>query len=82
MKNNIFKSEWIGTVEKTLNNCGFSRLWLNQSLPCSTKVFKHSVKIRLKDQFIKKWHETILLGGKCTVYRIIKTSFGFENYLD
>ena len=37
---------------------------------------------RLKYQFIQKWHENISEGGKCTVYRIIKTSFGFENYLN
>ena len=55
----IFKSEWVETVKTTLNNCGFSGLWLNQSLPCSIEVFKHSVKIRLKDQFIQKWHEII-----------------------
>ena len=65
-----------------MNNCGFSGLWLNQSLPCSIEVFKQSVKIRLGDQFIQKWHETISQGGKCTIYRIIKTSFGFENYLN
>ena len=70
------------TVKTTLNNCGFSGLWLNQSLPCSIEVFKHSVKIRLKDQFIQKRHEIISQGGKCTVYRIIKTSFGFESYLN
>ena len=81
-KKDIFKSEWIGTVKTTLNNFGFSGLWLNQSLPCSIEVFKQSVKIRLRDQFIQRWHETISQGGKCTIYRIIKTSFGFENYLN
>ena len=79
---NIFKSELVETIKTTLNNCGFSGLWLNQSLPCSIEVFKHSVKIRLKDQFIQKWHEMISQGGKYTVYRIIKTSFGFESYLN
>ena len=78
----IFKSEWIETVKTTLHNCGFSGSWLNQSSPCSTEVFKQSVKIRLRDQFVQKWHETISQGGKCTIYRIIKTSFGFENYLN
>ena len=38
---NIFMSEWVETVKTTLNNCGFSGLWLNQSLPCSIEVFKH-----------------------------------------
>ena len=75
----IFKSEWVEAVKTTLNNCRISGLWLNQSLPCSIEVFQHSMKIRLKDQFIQKWHEIISQGGKCTVYRIINTSFGFES---
>ena len=78
----IFKSEWVGTVKTTLNNCGFSGVWFSQSLPCSIEVFKHSVQIRLKDQFIQKWYEIISQGGKCTVSRIFKTSFGFESYLN
>ena len=53
-KKDIFKAELTETVKTTLNNCGFSGLWLNQSLPCSTEVFKQSVKIRLRDQFIQK----------------------------
>ena len=61
-KKDIFKSEWIETVKTTLNNCGFSGLWLNHSLPCSIKVLKQAVKIRLRDQFIQKWHETIPQG--------------------
>ena len=77
----ILKSEWIETVKTTLNNCVFSGLWLNQSLPCSTEVFKQSVKIRIRDQLIQKWQKTISQGGNCTVYRIIRTSFGFEHYL-
>ena len=79
---NIFKSEWIQTVKTTLNYCGFSGFWLNQTLPCSIEAFKQSVKLRLKDQFIQKWQESISQGGKCTIYRIIKTTFGFENYLN
>ena len=51
----LFKSEWVETVKTTLNNCGFSGLWFNQPI----EVFKHSVKIQLKDRFIQKWHEII-----------------------
>ena len=79
---NIYKSEWIQTVKTTLNYCGFSVFWLNQTLPCSIEAFKQSVKLRLKDQFIQKWQESISQRGKCTIYRIIKTTFGFENYLN
>ena len=79
---NIFKSEWIKTVKTTLNYCGFSGFWVNQTLPYSIEAFKQLVKLRLKDQFIQKWQESISQGGKCTIYRIIKTTFGFENYLN
>ena len=37
--------------------------------------------LRLHDQFIQNWNEGITRGGKCTVYRIIKNTFGFEKYL-
>ena len=50
IENNIFKSEWIQTLNTTLNNRGFSVLYLNQAIPCS--VFKQSVKLRLKYQVI------------------------------
>ena len=43
---------------------------------------RYSVKIRLKISLFKNWHEIISQGGKCTVYRNIKTSFGFESYLN
>ena len=64
---NIFKSEWIQTVKTTLNYCGFSGFWLNQTLPCSIEAFKLSVKLRLKDHFIQKWQEAISQGGKCAI---------------
>ena len=79
---NIFNSEWIQTVKTILNYRGFSGFWLNQTLPCSIEAFKQSVKLRLKDQFIQKWQESISQGGKCTIYRIIKTTFGLEFFLN
>ena len=66
-------------------------IWWRNSLPIlavcifSTwwhSPFKQSVKLRLKDQFMQKWQESISQRGKCTIYRIIKTTFGFENYLN
>ena len=41
-------------------------------LDVDIKVFKHSVKIRLIDQFIQKWPEIISQGGKCTVFVLLK----------
>ena len=61
---NIFKSEWVETVKTAQNNCGFSGLWLKQSSPCSIEVFKHSVKIRLKDQFMQKMARNYITRSK------------------
>ena len=60
-------SEWIQTVKNTLKYCEFSEFWLNQNLPCSIEAFKQSAKLRLKDQFIQKWRESISQGGKGTI---------------
>ena len=51
-------------MKTTLNNSVFSGLWFNQSLPCSIEVCEHSIKIRIKDQFIQKGHKIISQGGK------------------
>ena len=82
MEKNINNSVWKETVKTTLNYCEFSGFGVNQTFPCLVEAFKQSAKLRLRDQFIQKWQESISHGGKCTIYRIIKTTFGFENYLN
>ena len=77
----LFHSTWIRSVKNTLDSAGFSGIWTNQSLPKSPDHFNTILKLRLHDQFIQNWSEGITKGGKCTVYRIIKNTFGFEKYL-
>ena len=77
------KSEWIQTVKTTLNNCGFSGFLVNQTLLCSIEAFEQSVKLRLKDQFIQKWQESISgvrSQGLCDmrVCQFCKTDIGDE----
>ena len=62
----IFKSDCISTVRSILNNFGSVVDYL-----C------HNIKIRLRDQFIQKWHEGIFQSRKCTNYRILKNIFCF-----
>ena len=70
------------TVKKTLNNCGFSGLWLNQSLPCSIEVFKHSVKIRLKDQVIQNGTELYHKEENVQFIVLLKHRLASESYLN
>ena len=69
------------TLVKPVVLYGFSGIWTNQSLPKSPDHFNTILKLRLHDQFIQNWNEGITKGGKCTVYRIIINTFGFEKYL-
>ena len=78
---NIFKSEWLNTIKSILNNSGFSGIWLSQAIPYSIDNFRNLIKLRLRDQFIQKWHDGISQGGKCTNYRMFKLTFRLERYL-
>ena len=51
------------------------------SSPCSVSTFRNIIKLRLKDQFIQKWHESISESRKCINYRIFKNHFKLEKYL-
>ena len=77
----LFHSTWISSVKNILDSAGFSGIWTNQSLPKSPDHFNTILKLRLHDQFIQNWNKGITKGGKCTVHRIIKNTFGFEKYL-
>ena len=55
--------------------------WMILAWASPFKAFKQSVKLRLKEQFIQTWHKSIS-QVTCTKYRIIKITFGFENYLN
>ena len=78
---NIFKSNWLSSIRCTLNDSGFPGIWLAQSLPCSVSAFRNILKLRLKDQYIQKWHESISESRKCIDYRIFKNHFKLKKYL-
>ena len=80
---NIFKSNWLSSIRcrPTLNDSGFPGIWLDQYLPSSVNTFRNILKLRLKDQFIQKWHESISESRKCINYRIFFNHFKLEKYL-
>jgi hypothetical protein len=41
-----------------------------------------STKLRLTDQFKQNWHSTLQISPKALSYRLFKSNFRFEKYLD
>lgn len=78
---NIYTSKWLKSIENTLNLCGYSEYWLNQTVPeqcCLSRM----IKARLVDQFKQTWYSDVYDSPKCLNYRIFKTTHCYENYLN
>ena len=78
---NIYESKWILYIKNSLIDCGLPCVWNAQHIPNSFECFKEVIRRRLEDQFIQKWSEELFNSGKCTNYRIFKTTFILEKYL-
>ena len=79
---NIFKLNWLSSIRcPTLNDSGFPGIWLYQFLIFSVNTFRKILKLRLKDQFIQKWHESTSESRQCINYRILKIIINFKKKL-
>jgi len=47
-----------------------------------TCSYKSAIKNRLHDNFLQSWYADVSYLSKCFVYRMFKTTFYFEKYLD
>ena len=75
-----YTSKWISYVENELNSLGFSNIWQEQYVDMNW--FKPAVKTRTEDQARQNWLASVHNNVHCKNYRLFKTSFGFESYLD
>ena len=73
--NNTFSS--INFVKSILDDCGFSNIWHTQSF-----ISRESTKLRLTGQFKQNWHSTLEISPKALNYRLFKSDFKIEDYLD
>ena len=46
-------------LENTMNACGYSSIWSNQTLNVSLNVFKNMIKTRLNDQYCQLWRNDV-----------------------
>jgi hypothetical protein len=77
--NNTFS--WINLVKSILDDCGYSNVWHTRNF-ISHKWLIESTELRLTNQFKQNWHSTIQISPKALSYRLYKSDFGFEKYLD
>jgi len=75
----MIHSQYIDYVQTSLNNLGFSDVWLQQSVNF-VKIFVELLKKRIKNQFSQSWSTNAFNSNTCTNYRIFKNSWSSENY--
>ena len=73
--------KWIKFTENIFHECGFSYIWDGKNF-LHEEWLKAVIKQRLMDQFIQNWFSKIIDSPKAINYRIFKTKFEFEEYLN
>ena len=65
-------------LENTMNECGYSGIWSNQTLNVSRNEFKYMIKPRLNDHFFQLWRSDVLTANLAS---IIEFTLSLEKYL-
>ena len=76
---NILKCKWLHNVKSILDYCGYSNMWYEMYI--NVKWLKTTLYQKLEDLAIQRWFAEVNDNRNCTIYRIIKATFGFEKYL-
>lgn len=77
-QNTCFK--WFEEVRNILISCGNIGFWDNLNFPNKNWLLK-ATKQKLTDLYINEWNNACNNNTSCYIYKIFKTTFGFENYL-
>ena len=80
-KQNEFQSNWLTDVKHTLDTCGMSNIWNEQSKDMNTNWVKCALKLKLDDIYKQNWLNTMENAASSSNYRLFKQNFGFEPYL-
>ena len=76
----VYKAKWLCRVKHIVDNCGFSYLWLNQSM-MDTNHPKQLIHTGIKEVALHNWYTDISTSLMCTMYRLFKKQLNFEDYL-
>ena len=75
----ITNSKWLTCIKQTLDNCGYSFIWMQQNI--NINRFSLVIKRSLQDQYIQDWNNVMSNSSKCDLYRVYKDDHSYEHYL-
>ena len=81
-KKNEYSSTYIRYIKDSFNSLGLSGLFDKNTTLCAGLNPINIIKRRISDIFKQTWQQKINNSPKSTFYRLIKTEFKFEKYLD
>ena len=76
--NNITISKWLTSIKQTLDNCGYSYMWLQEDLNINKSPL--IVQRSLQDQYRQDWNNVVSISSKCDLYRLFKLDHNLESY--
>ena len=71
---------WVTLFKNMLFKYGFGNVWIEQNVYNETK-FLHMFEQRIKDNYLQQWNSDISLTSDYRIFKKIKQTFHFENYL-
>ena len=77
----IYHSRWLLKIKSILDSCGFSFVWLAQTMNIDNKNMKIAIDKKIDDMAFQTWYGAVNRLKQCSNYRIFKNSLKFENYL-
>ena len=79
-RNNTLFFKWFVNIRSIFINCGCSGIWDSHTF-LNKAWLKATIKQRLTDLYIQEWRNECDTNTCCNMYKIIKPTFGFENYI-
>jgi len=74
------RSSWCKSVQRILNDLNVGHLWATEEIG-DLKGWCVTAKMWLRDSEQKRWESKVARMPKLRLYRMMKTKFGFEDYL-
>ena len=74
------RKTWAGSIKLLLFSLGFGFVWIAQDVGDSNQ-FMNIIKIRLKDIYSQKWHDSLINTSKADTYKCYKSLLTPEKYL-
>ena len=79
-ENNPEQISWVYNLKQLLFELGFGYVWINQGVQRETS-FLNQIKKRLRDVYLQQWHSEKMATSSSRLFKHIKSTFNFENYL-